>query len=320
MNFSKNHFDNAANEIYKYMSPSAQLVWPLLNNYLGHETWVKHENHNPTGAFKVRGGIYYLSELAKEKIKSGLVSATRGNHGQSIAFAAQKFGFETDIFVPCCNCASKNEAMCAFGAKLHQIGDSFDEAKQIAQNYANEKMAHYVNPFNEKLVLGVGTYAYELMMAHRDFDKIYVPIGGGSGVCGLIKVRDALGLKTQIIGVVSENFDAFYQSLKAGKIINTECTNTIADGLAVKEPSPAAFDIVKNGVDNIICVSDEEIAHAMNIIFETTKNIAEGAGAASVAAAIKEKNNNKGKKIAVILSGGNISKNAYIQILSKQAA
>ncbi len=302
------------------MPPSAQHFWPLLNQYMGHEVWVKHENHNPTGAFKVRGGIYYLNELAKNNIKTNLVSATRGNHGQSIAYAAQKFGFETDIFVPCCNCCSKNEAMSAFGARLHEIGDCFDDAKFHANQYAQSQNAHFVNSFDERLVLGVGTYGLELMGAIFDLDKIYVPIGGGSGCCGLIKVRDALGLKTQIIGVVSENADAFYQSLKAGKIINTKNADTFADGLAVKEPSQAAFDIIKNGVDDIVCVSDDEIAHAMNIIFETTKNIAEGAGAASIAAAIKEKNKNKGKKIATILSGGNISKNAYIQILSKQAA
>lgn len=317
MNINALKMQNAQNLIYQYMSPTPQYSWPLLNEKLGHEIWVKHENHAPTGAFKVRGGIIYLHELAKSKSPpKRLVTATRGNHGQSIAFSARNYGFETNIFVPINNCLDKNQAMCGFGAKLHIEGDDFDCAKLHAAKFANENDAHFVKSFDENLVLGVSTYAIELMNSVANIDKIYVPIGGGSGICGLIMARDLLGLKTQIIGVVSDNADAYKQSFECGKIIETQSANTFADGMAVKAPFEPAFEIIKNGAEYIISVSDKEIAGAIDILYQTTKNIAEGAGAAALAASMKEKNKNKNKKIAIILSGGNINKTTFIQAIS----
>lgn len=317
MDFNINTLENATKLVHNFMQPTPQYSWPLLNEYMGHEIWVKHENHAPTGAFKVRGGIIYLNELAKTKnCKNKLVTATRGNHGQSIAFSARNFGFETNIFVPINNCQDKNRAMEGFGANLYKIGEDFDSAKAHAANFAIENNAHFVKSFDENLVIGVATYGLELMSQIQNLDKIYVPIGGGSGVCALIKVRDLLGLKTQIIGVVSENADAYYQSLIRGKIIQTPSANTFADGLAVKTPFIDAFEIIQKGCEKIIKVSDLQISQAIEIIYHSTKNIAEGAGAASLAAAICEKNSNKNKKVAIILSGGNIEKTKFIQAIS----
>lgn len=317
MDFSLDTLENATKLVHNHMPPTPQYSWPLLNEYMGHEIWVKHENHAPTGAFKVRGGIIYLNELAKQKNRpQKLVTATRGNHGQSIAYSARNYGFETNIFVPFNNCIDKNRAMEGFGAFIHKIGEDFDCAKAHAAQFATNNNAHFVKSFDENLVLGVATYGLELMSKIQDIDKIYVPIGGGSGICALIKVRDILGLKTQIIGVVSENADAYFQSFAKGEIIESQSANTFADGLAVKTPFIDAFEIIQKGCEYIVKVSDIEIANAIDIIYQTTKNIAEGAGAASLAAAILEKNINKSKKIAIILSGGNIEKNKFIQAIS----
>jgi threonine dehydratase len=318
MQISLQQIQDAARFIYQYMPPSPQYNWPLLQEKLGHEIWVKHENHNPTGAFKVRGGLLYLHELAQTlPNQKHLISATRGNHGQSIANAAKIFNYKLDIFVPQNNCADKNRAMEAYGAKVHILGKDFDAARDNAMQFASENNAHYIKPFNEILVRGVATYGIELMQNIPDLDKIYVPIGSGSGICGLISARDALGLKTKIIGVVSENADAYKQSFATKKLVSTQSADTIADGIAVRAPNAQAFDIIINGASEIISVSDNEILEAIKILFETTKNIAEGAGAAALAAAIKQKSQNHSQKIAIILSGGNIGKELFLNSLQK---
>ena len=310
----EHHINSAQDLIYKFMPPTPQYSWSLLNEAAGNEIWVKHENHTPTGAFKIRGGIVYLNNHKKEA--EDFISATRGNHGQSIAFASRIFGRKAHIFVPECNCPDKNAAMEAFGADVFKSGKSFDEAKANCARHSREHNYHFVPSYHDDLVIGVATYAYEFMKSVENLDVIYVPIGLGSGICANIMVRDMLGLKTKIIGVVAEKANAYEQSFKAGKIIPTKTTDTFADGLAVGTPHDEAFEIIKNGAEDVVSVSETEIADAIRLYFSTTHNIAEGAGAAPLAAAIKHKNQNKGKKCGVILSGGNINKDIYTNILN----
>ena len=313
---SQTAIDEAQELIYKIMPPTPQYSWALLNQQVGNEIWVKHENHTPTGAFKIRGGIVYVSKRLNENESiAEFISATRGNHGQSIALASKIFGKHSHIFVPECNCPEKNAAMADFGADVHSVGKSFDDAKANCARFSEEFHYHFVPSYHDDLVQGVATYAYEFMKKVAGLDKVYVPIGLGSGICANILVRDMLGLKTEIIGVVTENSNAYEQSFKSGKIISTPKTNTFADGLAVGTPSETAFEIIKNGAANVMSVSDDEVANAIRLYFSTTHNIAEGAGAASLAAAIKDKEVNKGKKIGVILSGGNINKKLYDEVL-----
>ena len=315
MNRIQEHHINAAQDlIYKFMPPTPQYSWSLLNEAAGNEIWVKHENHTPTGAFKIRGGIVYLNNHKKEA--EDFISATRGNHGQSIAFASRIFGKKAHIFVPECNCPDKNAAMEGFGAAVFKSGKTFDEAKANCARHSCENNYHFVPSYHDDLVIGVATYAYEFMKSVEGLDVVYVPIGLGSGICANIMVRDMLGLKTKIIGVVAEKANAYEQSYKSGKIIPTKTTDTFADGLAVGTPHEEAFAIIQNGAEDVVSVSEKEIADAIRLYFSTTHNVAEGAGAAPLAAAIKHKAQNKGKKCGVILSGGNINKDIYTNILN----
>jgi threonine dehydratase len=305
--FNKSEIEMAAALVYRHMPATPQYAWPLLGQALGCEIWVKHENHGPTGAFKARGGVTYIDWLKRAHPEArGVITATRGNHGQSQARAAMAAGLEAHIYVPHGNSAEKNAAMRAFGGQLTEFGDDFDAAKAEAMRVGAQEGLHPVPPFHLELVRGVATYAYELLTAAPHLDTVYVPIGCGSGICGTILARDALGLKTKVVGVVADTAQAAKLSVEAGKLVETGPTATFADGMAVRVPVAAAYEIYATGAERIVSVSDVEIAEATRLLYRSTHNVAEGAGAAATAALMQERNRMQGKAVGVILSGGNI--------------
>ncbi len=314
----------AAATVHAHMPPTPQIAWPLLKARLGVDVVVKHENHTPTGAFKVRGGFVYMQAYAERErarqpdanIPRGVISATRGNHGQSLALAGRRFGVPVTIVAPIGNSREKNAAMRAFGAELIEAGADFDEARSIAEQLADERGLAMVPSFHRDLVHGVASYALELFGAYPDLDAVYVPIGLGSGICGVISARDALGLKTDVIAVTSNVADAAACSIEEGRIVEGSSTRTFADGMATRIPHPDAFAVYGKAVARVIRVSDDEIADAIRIYHEDTHNMAEGAGAAPLAALIQEKSRMQGKQCAVILCGGNIDRDWAATILS----
>jgi threonine dehydratase len=309
--------DQAADLVYSTMLPSPQLEWPLLNERCGCHVWVKHENHNPTGAFKVRGGLVYMSRLRqREPEVTALVTATRGNHGQSVAFAASRNELASVVVVPEGNNPDKNRAMSALGAELIEHGADFDEAVPYTEILAEERGLYRMPSFHMDLVSGVASYSLELLRSQPDLERVYVPIGLGSGICGMVCARNALGLNTEIVGVVSSAADCYAKSLEAGACVSTDSADTLADGMAVRVPSPEALDIMRGNVARIVTVDDNEVLAAMGIYFSDTHNIAEGAGAAPLAALLQERTLNAGKKVGVILSGGNVDKALYCKALS----
>ena len=318
--FDLNALRLAAHTVHQTLAPTPQLAWPLLTERMGCTVWVKHENHTPTGAFKVRGGLLYVQGLlAREPGTKGLVTATRGNHGQSLALAARSVGLPIRIVVPEGNSVEKNAAMRALGATLIECGKDFDEARTHAAVLAHTYKLHLVPAFHPDLIRGVATYALELLEAVEELDTVYVPIGMGSGICGLIQARDLLGLKTEIVGVVSAHADAYAQSVEQGRVVCTESAHTFADGLACRQPLPEALEIIAKGAARAIRVSDQQIAHAIRVYHETTHNTAEGAGAAALAGLISERSRQKGRRVALILSGANIDRLLYAAILANSA-
>ena len=316
--FDLNALRSAASTVYQTLTPTPQLAWPVLAERLGCAVWVKHENHNPTGAFKVRGGLLYVQGLLqREPDTQGLVTATRGNHGQSLALAARHCGMRLQIVVPEGNSLEKNAAMRALGATVIEHGKDFDEARSHAAQQAQAQGWHLVPAFHPDLIRGVATYALELFEAVTKLDTVYVPIGMGSGICGLIQTRDLLGLSTDIVGVVSSHADAFAQSVEQGRVVHTDSAHTFADGLACRQPLPDALAIIANGAARVIRVSDADTAHAMRVYHETTHNTAEGAGAAALAGLIKEQGLQQKRRVAVILSGANIDRHLYASLLGQ---
>ncbi len=306
----------AARRVYAAMLPTPQVAWPLVARRAGTEVWVKHENHTPTGAFKVRGGLNLLGQFADSPAPpAGVASATRGNHGQSLAYAARRHGLACTIVVPHGNSRSKNAAMRAYGAELIEHGRDFDEARAHAHQVARERGLAFVGPFERPLVAGVATYALELFRAVAGLDRVYVPIGCGSGICGLIGVRDALGLSTAIVGVVSTGANAYAQSFRARSPIETPSAVTMADGMAVRVPVPAALEILWHGAEDVIEVDDAAIGEAMRALFDDAHQVAEGAGAAPLAALLADPAR-AGRRCAVVLSGGNVDRDVYRDVLA----
>ena len=308
MNQSKlNQLNEAAQLIYEVLPPTPATAWPCLSGALGAKLWVKHENHLPTGAFKVRGGLVYVDRLLKTRSVTGLCAATRGNHGQSIAFAAARQGLKTVIVVPKGNNPDKNRAMIALGARLIEYGEDFDESVAYARIYAEDEGLHLVPSFHEDLVLGVATYAYEFLTKVPALTKIYVPVGLGSGICGVLFAKAALGHSVDVIGVVADAFQTYPRSLQAGEPILTEPADSIADGLAVRLANPKALAIIEKGVSRIIAVDETAILGAIGVMAKHTDNLVEGAGAASLAAAFVDReaqaNNDQ---IGIVASGGNL--------------
>jgi threonine dehydratase len=315
--FTLSELESAADLVHKIMPPTPQYAWPLLRERTGHEIWVKHENHTPIGAFKVRGGLTYLDALVKSgREVAGLISATRGNHGQSVAYAGGRFGIPVTIVVPRGNNPEKNAAMQALGAELVVHGHDFDEARQEAKRLAETRGLELVPSFDAKLVVGVATYALELFRAVPDLDTVYVPIGMGSGICGTILARDLLGLKTKVVGVCAANAPANALSFAAGHPVATNSAATFADGMATREPHPQAVEIFCKGADAVLTVTEDEIADAIRLIFATTHNLVEGAGAAPLAALMKaQQGPSTAGKSAVVLSGGNIDRIGMAEVL-----
>lgn len=315
--FSLDELKDAAALVHAHMDPTPQYTWPLLSQRIGAEVCVKHENHGPTGAFKVRGGITFIDWLQRtHPDMRGICTATRGNHGQSQARAATAAGLVAKVYAPRGNSVEKNRAMQAFGAELIEFGADFDEAREEAFRVAALEDLFIVPPYHPELVRGVATYGYELLSARPDLDTVYVPIGCGSGICGTIAARDALGLDTKIVAVVSDAAQTAMLSVQAGRLIETNSANTFADGMAVRVPVQEAIDVYGPGSDRFVSVSDAEVAEAMRVYFHDTHNVAEGAGAAPLAALMQEREKMQGKKVGVILCGGNVDTAKFAAVLA----
>jgi threonine dehydratase len=317
VSFEMSELERAAELVHRVVQPTPQYAWPKLRRRTGCTVWVKHENHTPTGAFKVRGGIVYLDKLTRAQPRvSGIISATRGNHGQSLSFAAARAGIPATIYVPYANSPDQNTAMATWGAKVVEVGKDFDEAKHAALRAATEEGLHFVPSFHRDLVAGVASYALEFFRAVSDLDTVYVGVGMGSGICGLIAVRDLLGLKTEIVGVVAEKAPASSLSFAAGHPVGTPSALTFADGIATREPDADAIATIVAGASRFVEVSEGEIAEAMRIYFDDTHQIAEGAGAAPLAALWQERERMAGRSVGVVFSGGNIERQRLLQVLN----
>lgn len=318
--FEREELVGAASIVHRYMTGTPQLVWPLLCQRVGAEVWVKHENHLPTGSFKVRGGVVLVEALRSGKLgkpPNGTITASVGNHGMSQTFAGGRAGLNVSIVVPVNNNPEKNAAIRALGAELIEDGHDYSASYEAAARIGGERGLYVVEPFLPELVLGVATYAYEFLTAVPQLDTVYVPIGMGSGICGLIRTRDVLGLKTKIVGVVSTNAPAHALSFAAGRVVPTESAKTIADGIAVRVPNPQAVAIIGKGADRIVRVSDEEVAEAILSYHEDTHNTAEGAAGAALAALIQERDGMRGRCVGLVHTGANISRALLGRILAR---
>jgi threonine dehydratase len=303
--------------VYRHMQPTPQYSWPLVNQRLGIEAWIKHENHTPVGAFKLRGALVYMDWIKQSQPEvKGVVAATRGNHGQGVGMAARLAGLRAVIVVPHGNSREKNRAMLAQGVELVEEGQDFQESLEFARRLAVERDYAMVDSFHERLVMGTATYAIELFEAAPLLDTVYVPIGLGSSICGVSAARNALGLKTEIVGVVSSQSPSYSLSFKQRRLVESPSLTAIADGLACRTPNASAMEAIWGSVSRIIEVTDAEIADGMRALYEDTHNLAEGAGAAAFAAAMKEKHLLAGKQIGIILTGGNIDRQAYAEVLA----
>ena len=315
--FSRTELEAAAGLVHAQMLPTPAYAWPLLAERAGAEVWVKHENHTPTGAFKIRGGIVYMDELARSgEGVAGVVTATRGNHGQSIARAARAAGLQATILVPHGNSVEKNAAMRGFGARLIEYGRDFDEARGEAARLAAAERLHMVPSYHPALVRGVASYALELFAAAGELDAVFVPIGMGSGISGLIAARDALDLRTEIVGVVADAAPAVALSFTAGRPVPTNSAPTFADGMACRDPHPEAIRVICRGASDVVRVTEDEIAEAMRLLYEATHNLAEGAGAAALAALLRHAGRRRGGRYGIVLSGGNVDRPVFAKVLA----
>jgi threonine dehydratase len=315
--FTRADLAYASELVHRWVPPTPQYAWPLLADALDAEVWVKHENHTPTGAFKVRGGLVYVDRLCRDRPQvAGLVSATRGNHGQSIAFAGRVHGVGVTIVVPTGNSPDKNAAMRGFGAELVEHGHDFQAAREHAAALAADRGLEMVPSFHADLALGVATYALELFEAVADLDAVYVPVGMGSGICGLIRVRDLLGLRTEIIGVVAAGAPATALSFAVGAAVSTDAADTFVDGVACRVPDPDAVAMIVAGAARIVQVSEDDAAESVRVLLSATHNLPEPAGALALAGALAERDANTGRRIAVIQTGGNMDAHLLTTILA----
>jgi len=309
----------AQHVLYRYMPPTPQYSWPLLNQCLDAEVWVKHENHTPVGAFKIRGALLYMDWLAQTHPKlKGVVAATRGNHGQGVAMAARLHAVGCVIVVPHGNSVEKNRAMVAQGAELVEHGQDFQESLEHARMLAGERGFTMVDSFHERLVMGTATYALEFLQSAPLLDRVYVPIGLGSSICGVSAARNALKLTTEIVGVVASGSPSYSLSFTQQKIVEAPSRTAIADGLACRTPNPTAMDAIWKNVARIVEVSDPEIEAAMRAIYQDTHNVAEGAAAAAFAGALKEQDANRGQRIGIVLTGGNVDAPVFARVLAEK--
>jgi threonine dehydratase len=310
----------AQNVVYQHMPPTPQFRWPLLSQRVGAEAWIKHENHTPIGAFKLRGALVYMSWIKEmqEQVK-GVVAATRGNHGQGVAMAARLFGFPAVIVVPHGNSVEKNRAMQSHGVELIEHGHDFQESLEFAEHLAGSRGLVLIESFHERLVMGTATYALEFFQGAPPLEVVYVPIGLGSSICGLAAARNALGLSTEIVGVVAVESPSYAISFRERRVVEAPSTTQLADGLACRVPHPDALNIILRNVARIVLVSDEEIAQAMRAFYEDTHNLAEGAGAAALAGALQDKPLLHAKNIGIVLTGGNVDRPTYAAVLNSSS-
>lgn len=302
--------------VYRTMPPTPQYTWPLVNARLDAEVWIKHENHSPVGAFKLRGAMVYLDQLKRERPElEGVVAATRGNFGQGVAMAARIYGLKSAIVVPHGNSVEKNRAMAAHGAELIEEGYDFQAAFEFAQQLAKTRGWAFVDSFHQGLVRGTATYALEFLQGAPALERVYMPIGLGSSICGMAAARNALGVKTEIVGVGAALAPGYARSFAARKVVEAPAETQIADGLAVRKPNADALAVILKEVSRMVEVTDEEIEEAMRALYEDTHNVAEGAGAASMAAALKERDDLRGLRIGVVLTGGNVDAARFAEVL-----
>ena len=316
MLFDRTELDLAVDVVRRWVPPTPQYRWPLLCDHVGADVLVKHENHTPVGSFKVRGGLVYAHRLKANRPEvGGLVSATRGNHGQSLAFAGARSGLSVTIVVPEGNSPDKNASMRAWGAQLIVHGEDYQESREHAHQLAAERNLEAVPSFHRDLVVGVATYALELFLAEDALDTVYVPIGMGSGICAVIGVRDLLGLTTEVVGVVTREAPATALSVAAGHVVSTETADTFVDGVACRVPEPEAIAIIAAGAARVIQVSEDEAAEAMRVMFRTTHNLAEPAGALALAGLLQERDRAAGTRVGVIHSGGNADAGLLLEVM-----
>jgi threonine dehydratase len=302
--------------VYALMAPTPQINWPLLSERLGAEVWVKHENHTPIAAFKARTAIVYAAELFRHSNNiRGLVTATRGNHGQSVALAARRFNVPAYVVVPKGNSSEKNAAMRAQGANLIEFGHDFQESKEHAQKLARENSWHFVPSYHRDIVKGVATYWLEFFSAVAHLDVVYVPVGQGSGICSCVAVRNGLNLPTKIVGVVPEGAPAYALSFEARRAVTAPVTTLLGDGMACRVPDEASLEIILENVERIVTVTEDEMRQAMKIYFTDTHNVVEGAGAAGLAAALKESSDLQGKRVGLVATGGNVDRDVFAKVL-----
>jgi threonine dehydratase len=313
----REEIEAAAKLVDSMVSVTPQYSWPLLNERIGAEVWVKHENHTPIGSFKARGGVCYVARLVeRERNVKGLVLATRGNHGQAVAFAARRFGLKAMVVIPRGNSVEKNRAMRALGAELIEHGEDFQAALEESKQIAERTGLHWVPSFHRDLVLGNAVSAMNFLRSAPELARVYVPIGLGSGICAMMAARDALGQKTAIVGVASEGAPGIAVSFKEKRVVARAVTTRIADGLACSTPNAEALEFILRGVERVVCVSDAEVEEAMRIYFMDTHNVAEGAAAAALAAVVKEKEDLAGVRVGVICTGGNVDAETFARILA----
>lgn len=314
---SLDQIHSAQSLIYRYMPATPQYSWPLINERLGAELWIKHENHTPVGAFKLRGALVYATWLKETQPSfAGVVAATRGNFGQGAGMAARLLGLKAVIVVPHGNSIEKNNAMIAQGVEPVEYGRDFQDSLEFARDLAADRGFAMFESFHEQLVWGTATYALEFFQAAPALDVVYVPIGMGSSICGVVAARNALHLSTQIVGVVADTSPACAISFREHRLVEAPARSVLADGLACRKPDPEALAIMWSHVARVIEVSEDEICEAMAIYYRDTHNIAEGAGAASLAAALRERDILAGKRAGVILTGGNVDRDLYIDALN----
>ena len=309
--------ENACRIVYEAMPPTAQYCWPLLSRRAACEVWLKHENHGPQGAFKTRGALVYFRRLRDAGGAPRVaVTATRGNFGQAVAFAAGRERVEAVVYVPHGNSPGKNRAMQSLGATVVEHGEDFEQARQEARRWAEAGGHHYVPSFHPWLLEGTATYSWELFRAVESIDVAFVPIGMGSGILGMCATRAALGVTTEIVGVVSAHAPAYYESFLRREVVVAPARTRLADGMAVPAPDAAAVGLIRAHVSRVVMVSDDEVAAAMRALFDDTHNVAEGAGAAAVAAILKERDGLRGKRVVAVLSGGNVDRAMFAEALA----
>lgn len=309
----------AAHTVYAAFGPTPQYRWTTLSQRLGTDCWVKHENHTPVGAFKVRGGLTYFEHLARSGLMpQEVISATRGNHGQSIAYAAARHGVACTIVVPQGNSTEKNAAMRALGAELIEHGHDFQAAREHAISLAQTRGAHMVPSYHPALVLGVATGWLEFFEAVPSLDVLYVPIGLGSGACAALAAKQALGHPVKVVGVVSAHATTYADSMAAGCVVEATVSTALADGMAVRRADPQALAILQRGLERIVQVTDTQVAQAMRDLYTDTHNLAEGAGAASFAAAWAEREQLRGQVVGTTLCGGNVDASTLCQVLQNR--